>query len=119
MVKVGQIWREVDRRFSRHVRIEAVGEGFGKALICTINPETGQKCGPFTQARLSRFNGKSGGYTIVLEAARRDESMKPHIYLSSEKWHVYAPPDQGFGFIFMRNAFSYAKGIWKRRTKQC
>ncbi|WP_250865635.1 hypothetical protein [Caballeronia sp. INSB1] len=67
-IKHGQIWREVDQRFSRHVRIVTLLDHSQKAVIHTVNPKTGEKCGPFTQAKLERFNGKRAGYELVTDA---------------------------------------------------
>jgi len=71
--KVGQIWREIDPRFERHVRIEAIDpRGNGWALIQTVifdgtiwkqKRRTGQR-----EVLLSRFNGKRGNYAFHMEA---------------------------------------------------
>jgi hypothetical protein len=62
-IKLGQIWREVDPRFVRFV--EVIGkdsQGFdcsGAVMIRTCGSlRKGSWC------RLSRFNGKRGGYEL-------------------------------------------------------
>jgi hypothetical protein len=64
-VKVGQVWEEVDPRFDppRTVKVEAIDEVAGKAVIRS-NPLTSA-----TRAKLSRFNGKRGGYKLVKDVA--------------------------------------------------
>lgn len=58
-VKVGQVWKEVDKRFERYVNVIGIDEQNG---IVTI--KTSKK----TKANIKRFNGKSGGYEFVRES---------------------------------------------------
>ncbi|TCK87339.1 hypothetical protein [Paraburkholderia sp. BL9I2N2] len=68
-VKPGQIWREVDMRFSRYVKIVSIFEDGKRAVIHSVNPHTHEKAGPITKASVTRFNGKHGGYELVKEPA--------------------------------------------------
>jgi hypothetical protein len=67
-IAVGQKWREVDPRFTRVVEVVGTDHlgflGIGAVQIQTVYPE---KSARRSWARLSRFNGKRGGY--ALEAA--------------------------------------------------
>lgn len=56
-VEVGQIWREVDPRFDRRVKVVGFCEESGKIKI--------EYAGKVTKAKLERFNGKRGGYELV------------------------------------------------------
>lgn len=72
---VGQIWREVDPRFTRFVRIESVGSFFRNEEVIGIrNVANDQHVGwispkgaRFTRASGKRFHGKRGGYAFVEE----------------------------------------------------
>lgn len=68
-VKEGQRWKERDARFSRTVVIVEVNHITGKAAIRSLDPMFGTAGGRLTWASLSRFNGKSGGYELIREAA--------------------------------------------------
>jgi len=68
----GEIWREVDPRFERHVKVVRVS-GSRAALISVVPTEDGSGDGwrqspmarRMTWALLSRFDGKHGGYAFV------------------------------------------------------
>jgi hypothetical protein len=68
-VKPGQIWREVDTRFSRYVLIVSVFEDGKRVVMHTVNERTHEKAGPTTKASMARFTGKHGGYELVKESA--------------------------------------------------
>ena len=79
IIRVGQIWREVDPRAVRHVRVLKIGEGRRSVLIRTVyRSGDGSRLSPwqwdFTRgSRTSwcdreRFNGKRGGYALFEEA---------------------------------------------------
>lgn len=67
--RAGQIWKEVDPRFKRYVRIIGVYLGNRRVVIETVGfdkvsgwfkrPKTAT-----TQADIARFNGKRGGYAL-------------------------------------------------------
>ena len=70
-VRVGQIWKEVDPRFDRFLRIKAT---YPVGRFCTV--ETVEKFhGGWrhkhgtrtTNPGLDRFNGKRGGYELVVD----------------------------------------------------
>jgi hypothetical protein len=69
-IEVGQIWREVDPRRERFVRVLNVSEGVVK--IRTVNPAWKHVSGRWKEAyrsrpsyaEASRFNGKRGGYAL-------------------------------------------------------
>jgi len=63
-VKIGQIWREVDRRFDaeRLPHKEVIGfethpDGVVRVLLLTH--------GRTTKAKVTRFNGKNTGYELI------------------------------------------------------
>ena len=65
--KQGEIWKEVDPRFERYVRIESVGVGRRSVAIRTVT-SIGGRWSEVPRSRISyadpeRFNGKRGGYT--------------------------------------------------------
>lgn len=63
-LKVGQIWREVDPRFNRHVEVLEIHDGEIKSvLICAVDPITRERARR-TWASKGRFNGKRGGYEL-------------------------------------------------------
>lgn len=72
---VGQIWREVDPRFIRFVRIESVGSFFRNEEVIGMRNVTNDQHGGwvrpkgsrFNRAKIGRFNGKRGGYAFVEE----------------------------------------------------
>lgn len=71
--RVGDIWKEVDPRFNRHVLVIADhGGGDGKVQIqgCYRVPETiGWKAyGMRRWASVKRFNGRRGGYALVIRS---------------------------------------------------
>lgn len=69
-LKVGQIWYEVDSRFNRYVEVLEIHPGEIKSiLICNIDPMTNQR-GRKTWASKGRFNGKRGGYKLLILATR-------------------------------------------------
>jgi hypothetical protein len=55
-IKVGQRWRENDRRFSRVVEVVGIDTEKQKIQVKYVRTTT---------ASLSRFNGKYGGYSLV------------------------------------------------------
>lgn len=67
--KIGDIWREVDPRFTRHVRVFDVQQGRrGIAVRTCVKTEGNWR--PAPRSRLSwcdreRFNGKRCGYAFV------------------------------------------------------
>ncbi|RQR16171.1 hypothetical protein DF026_09885 [Burkholderia stagnalis] len=75
-LKVGQIWREVDPRFNRHVEVMEIHKGEIKSvLICNIDPMTNQR-GRKTWASKGRFNGKRGGYELWRRAPASEGEQK-------------------------------------------
>jgi len=72
---VGQIWREVDPRFTRFVRVESVGSFLRNEEVIGIrnvtnDPHVGWVShggARFSRANSKRFNGKRGGYAFVEE----------------------------------------------------
>ena len=58
-IKVGQIWREVDPRFDRLVKVVGFCEESGKVKINSY--------GITRKAKRARFNGKRGGYELISE----------------------------------------------------
>lgn len=74
-IKVGQIWREVDPRFERYIRVRYVCTGGSAVAIETVIPcdECGWIIKPRSrrnQAAIERFNSKCGGYVL-------HENVKP------------------------------------------
>lgn len=74
-IKPGQIWREVDHRFSRMARVLSVGKGRRSIQIRTVNSAgDGSAADPHrwefarhsrpTWCDRERFNGKRGGYEL-------------------------------------------------------
>ena len=57
-IEVGQIWREVDPRFDRRVKVVGFCEESGKVKI--------EYAGKVTKAKCERFNRKRAGYEQVL-----------------------------------------------------
>lgn len=79
MIEVGQIYREVDQRFDRRVRVHgfdldgkqvvdnpAVPTKPGKVTIAAAAP-AGPGIRRYTFADPKRFTGKSGGYALAIE----------------------------------------------------
>ncbi len=81
MIQIGQVWEEVDPRVERYVHVHGMHTG-GKSV--TSGPQVPTKdnrvtivrcCkdgtpdpnGHFTFAKSERFNGKRGGYRLVLK----------------------------------------------------
>lgn len=54
-IKLGQRWREADRRYTRVVTVIAIDEANKRVQIQWVVK---------TWARLDRFNGKSNGYKL-------------------------------------------------------
>lgn len=70
-IKVGQIWKEVDNRFTRLVRVVRVDD-IGFIDIQTIFSSTDSSItkdnpGKITISNRKRFNGKHGGYKLIPE----------------------------------------------------
>lgn len=65
----GQIWHEVDPRQERHIRVESVGitHASVRAVILRGNPSRWEDApkSRSAEAKLSRFNGKRGGYEFI------------------------------------------------------
>lgn len=66
-IKVGQIWREVDSRMERFIRIESTN-GIYPTIRSVYKHDDGWR--PRSRSRSSqaspdRFNGKRGGYKFV------------------------------------------------------
>lgn len=66
-VQMGQLWQECDQRFERFVRVISVtrfSPHAGTVLVRTYTAggPVGRRV---TRAKLSRFNGKRGGYRYV------------------------------------------------------
>jgi hypothetical protein len=65
-IELGKKWREVDPRFERIVEVVGLdGESFGGEGGVMIRTLGSKRFG--TWARLSRFNGRRGGYEPVKE----------------------------------------------------
>jgi hypothetical protein len=75
-IKVGQIWREVDPRFDRYVRVLEVTDAQRGIMVRTVyRTGTGAPTSPHewlfaNRSRASwcdreRFNGKRGGYELA------------------------------------------------------
>lgn len=73
-IKTGQIWREVDPRFNRFVRVVSVAMTRRGVGIRTVVPESGEwKDAPnsrISYADHTRFNSKRGGYELREEPAQ-------------------------------------------------
>lgn len=63
-LNVGQVWREVDPRFTREVVVLEIAPKNGD--VRTRNVAHG---GRGRWSKLSRFHGKRGGYAFVKESA--------------------------------------------------
>jgi hypothetical protein len=65
-IEVGQIWKIVENRLVRYVKIIAVDDGSDKVKIktCTEDGQHPTKA-PLTRASKWRFDGKRGGYSFV------------------------------------------------------
>ncbi len=72
MIRVGQIWQEVDPRHPRHVRVIRIDEQSARIMTVVMLGD-GSKERPHewrliktssTRALLTRFNGKRGGYVL-------------------------------------------------------
>lgn len=64
--QAGDIWKEVDPRAERYVRVISLSTPSGKyAFIrtCDANGVSGTR-NPVREARVERFNGKRGGYEL-------------------------------------------------------
>ena len=59
-VQPGQVWKELDGRFSREVQVVAVTPSHVEIR--------GLKSGRLTRAKIERFSGKHGGYRLVTPA---------------------------------------------------
>jgi hypothetical protein len=66
-VRIGDIWKEVDPRFTRFVRIVGRSEHFVRVYTCT---EAGYRLRHReTACSIGRFNGKRGGYAFHARGA--------------------------------------------------
>ena len=61
-IKIGQIWQEVDNRFTRYVEIISCVSFEGRVRIRSI--DTGRE----TEASAHRFNGKKSGYRYIRDS---------------------------------------------------
>ena len=59
-IKVGQIWKENDNRFVRHIKVIAISDN----IITVENIDTGRVTHPSSV----RFNGKNRGYSLANES---------------------------------------------------
>lgn len=80
-IRDGQIWREVDPRFERYVRIMRVGKFARRSIeIRTVKIVDGQwQIAPhsrLTFCDLERFNGKRGGYELYEDVGYRNSGGK-------------------------------------------
>lgn len=65
--QTGDIWKEVDPRAERYVRVMEVSSGYARMARCDAQ---GDNCATrFTRARLDRFHGKRGGYALHQSAS--------------------------------------------------
>lgn len=75
-VAVGQTWEECDPRFIRRVEIVGVEPSTGagptyREGVVTLRGIDRKGATRITKARLSRFNGKRGGYRYVAGASAK------------------------------------------------
>lgn len=73
MVQKGQTWKERDNRFIREVTVLMVDGNY--ATIKTIKSNVGA-VGKVTRARLDRFNGKHGGYSLIEKSKTLQKGKK-------------------------------------------
>ncbi len=68
---IGDIWKEVDPRFERYVRVVAWNDDYVRIRSCTADGRfLNRRHGPASRkAKLARFNGKHGGYAIYSRSA--------------------------------------------------
>ena len=70
-IKIGQKWREMDKRFDRTVFVVGFEHGLRRGHVADwvqIAPSVNLRMFA-TWARLWRFNGKSGGYKLEKDVA--------------------------------------------------
>ncbi len=67
-IKIGQVWEEVDPRFTRQVVIMEVTSLTQPKGIQIMNAQTNRK----SWASASRFNGKRGGYRLLGMAPEKE-----------------------------------------------
>jgi hypothetical protein len=60
---IGSVWKEVDPRFTRHIKVLEHDPKTGKVRICGY--AGGREFSPKTWANPKRFNSKRGGYERV------------------------------------------------------
>jgi hypothetical protein len=77
-IAVGQVWKEVDPRFTRYVQVEAIHGGHRANIAIRTVIEKSGVWEPKKGARLSyadgtRFDGRRGGYAFH-QAARAQQS---------------------------------------------
>lgn len=63
-IKIGQIWQEVDPRFTRYVLVVDADEENWYVRGCTIDGEFTPRSRAL-RAMEERFNGKRGGYKYI------------------------------------------------------
>ena len=75
-VRIGSVWKEADKRFTRHVKVVELVEKPVRGTSDTVPAARLASCTPdgrptavkiTTVARLSRF-GRAGGYQLVQDA---------------------------------------------------
>jgi hypothetical protein len=68
-VKAGQIWKEVDPRITRFLRIVQVGEE--TVIAQTVDADGDQARGSRRESQIAkrRSNGKRGDYVLIKEAS--------------------------------------------------
>ena len=69
-VAIGQVWEEVDPRHPRKVTVVAFSVPFPYRMLDELVTIRGIENGRTTQSKLSRFNGKRGGYRFISDGAK-------------------------------------------------
>jgi hypothetical protein len=65
-IMYGQIWREVDPRFTRYVRVESDGQRIGiRAVVKAGDRWVDAPRSRLSYADRSRFDGRRGGYELL------------------------------------------------------
>jgi hypothetical protein len=64
-VRIGDIWKEADKRFNRYVRVLNLDQLTTYVQLNTVSQHGVSLRRRKTWARLWRFNGKHGGYKFV------------------------------------------------------
>lgn len=69
-LRVGQIWVENDKRFTRYVRILKVQDGRVTTMTCDEEGKAIPRTLKHTTNRATRFNFKSGGFSLFKEVVK-------------------------------------------------